>query len=54
MTSLMKDDVNNEVLKGTPKTLIPFNGGGKLKWGVETLEGIISFTTKKSMTRCPK
>ncbi len=39
--SLMKDDLNDEVLNGTPKTLIPFDGvltwdevsklGGKLE-----------------------
>jgi hypothetical protein len=39
---------------GTPKTLIPFNGGGKLRWGVEALEKILSFAIKKSMTKCPK
>ncbi len=54
MISLMKDDVNDEVPNGTPKTLIPFNGGGKLRWGLEPLERIISFTTKKSMTKCFK
>jgi hypothetical protein len=26
MASLIKDDVNDEVLNGTPKILIPFNG----------------------------
>jgi hypothetical protein len=26
MASLMKDDVNDEVPNGTPKSLIPFNG----------------------------
>jgi hypothetical protein len=26
MASLMKDDVNDEVSNGTPKTLIPING----------------------------
>jgi len=52
MTSLMKDDVNDEVPNGTPKILIPFNGGGKLRWDVETLKKKLSFTTKKLMTRC--
>jgi hypothetical protein len=50
----MKDDVNVEVPNGTPKTLIPSNGGGKLRWGLKTLKGILSFATKKSMTKCNK
>jgi len=54
MTFLMKDDMNDEVPNGTPKTLILSNGGGKLRWGVEALKGILSFATKKSMTKCNK
>jgi hypothetical protein len=54
MTFLMKDDVNDEVPNGTPKTLISFNGGGKLRWDVKTLKIILSFATEKSMTKCLK
>jgi hypothetical protein len=35
MTYLMRDDVNDEVPNGTPKTLILFDKGGKLGWGIE-------------------
>jgi hypothetical protein len=42
MIFLMKDDVNDEAPNGTPKMLIPFNGDGKQRWGVEALEGITS------------
>jgi len=54
MTFFMKDDVNYEMSNGTQKTLIPSNGGGKLRWGVEALKAIMSFTSKKSMTKCNK
>jgi hypothetical protein len=37
--------VNDEMPNGSPKILIPFNEGGKLGWGVETLKGILLFAT---------
>jgi hypothetical protein len=34
-TSLMKDDVNDEMPNGTPKDLNSFSWGVKLGWGVK-------------------